>query len=101
MAKKTKVNHNRYRMALVEKYRAQRALLRQRSLDMNLTLEDRMVARRELSELPRNSSEVRIRNRCELTGRPRGVYRKFKLCRMKLRELAHRGELPGVIKSSW
>jgi small subunit ribosomal protein S14 len=69
--------------------------------DRSLPMEDRMMAVRKLSEMPRNSAKVRIRNRCALTGRSRGVYRKFGLSRIKLRELASAGQLPGVVKSSW
>jgi small subunit ribosomal protein S14 len=69
--------------------------------DRSLPMEDRLMAVRKLSEMPRNSAKVRIRNRCALTGRSRGVYRKFGLSRIKLRELASAGQLPGVVKSSW
>lgn len=101
MAKKGKIEQNNKRKALVERYRAKRLELRKKSKDINLPLEERMEACLKLTALPRNSAEVRVRNRCEITGRPRGNYRKFKLCRIKFREMALRGELPGVTKSSW
>jgi small subunit ribosomal protein S14 len=82
------------------------ALVKRKSLvekikDRSVSMEDRMVAVRQLSEMPRNSAKVRVRNRCALTGRARAVYRKFGLSRIKLRELASSGQLPGVVKSSW
>ncbi len=101
MAKKSKIEHNNYRMELVDRYRAQRIELRKKSKDMKLSDEERTEARKKLAALPRNSSEIRVRNRCMLTGRPRGVLRKFQLSRMKFRELALKGLLPGVTKSSW
>ena len=86
--------------------KTENALVRRTSLvakvkDRSLPMEDRLMAVRKLSEMPRNSAKVRIRNRCALTGRSRGVYRKFGLSRIKLRELASAGQLPGVVKSSW
>lgn len=101
MARKGKVEHNLMRKRLVERYRKQRATLREKSKDIRLSPEQRLEARMELARFPRNSSETRIRNRCGLTGRPRAYYRKFNLSRIALRELALRGELPGVTKSSW
>jgi small subunit ribosomal protein S14 len=101
MAKTSLVVKNRQRQQLVEKYRAQRAALRQRSKDLKLTLEERMEARAALSMLPVNSSSTRLRNRCQLTGRTRAYLRKFGICRNALRLLAHQGVLPGVTKASW
>jgi len=101
MAKLALINREEKRRKLVEKYAAKRAALIAQIKDMNLSEEERMVARLKLQQLPRNASPVRGRNRCALTGRPRGVFRKFGLCRNKLRELAFRGEVPGVTKASW
>jgi small subunit ribosomal protein S14 len=101
MATKAKVNHNNKRKVLVERYRAKRVELRKASVNQNLPIEERMAARQALTKLPRNSSEIRVRNRCALTGRPRGVLRKFGLARMVFRELALEGKIPGVTKSSW
>ena len=101
MAKLALINREEKRRKLVEKYAAKRAALIAQIKDMNLSEEERMVARLKLQQLPRNASPVRGRNRCTLTGRPRGVFRKFGLCRNKLRELAFRGEVPGVTKASW
>ena len=101
MAKKGKVNHNNKRKELVDRYRTKRAELRAKSKDPKASDEDRVAARIKLSKLPRNSSEIRVRNRCALTGRPRGYVGKFGLSRMKFRELALAGLLPGVTKSSW
>lgn len=101
MAKKGKIQHNNLRKQKVETYRAKRADLRKKSKDLNLTIEERMEARQKLAALPRFSAENRVRNRCELTGRPRGYMGKFGLSRIKFREMALAGELPGVTKSSW
>jgi small subunit ribosomal protein S14 len=101
MATLAKINHNKKRADMVAKYRSVRAQLRAKTKDMNLSDEERAEARKKLQKLPRNSAEVRVRNRCELTGRPRGYLRKFQLCRIKFRELALTGQIPGVTKSSW
>lgn len=101
MAKLALINREEKRRKLVAKYAAKRAALVAQINDSSLPEEERMVARLKLQQLPRNSSPTRVRNRCSLTGRPRGVYRKFGLCRNKLRELAFRGEVPGVTKASW
>ncbi|WIM09683.1 30S ribosomal protein S14 [Enhydrobacter sp.] len=101
MAKTSAVEKNKRRAKLAKKYAARRATLKAMAVDDKLTPEERFGARLKLAELPRNSSPTRIRNRCELTGRPRSVYRKFKLSRLALRELASLGALPGVVKSSW
>ena len=101
MAKKSAVNRNEHVKKLVKQYAAKREALKAIANDETLPLEDRFEARLKLAELPRNSSKTRIRNRCELTGRPRAVYRKFKLSRIALRELASTGQIPGMVKSSW
>ena len=101
MAKLCMKERNDKRVKLNNQKRARRAKLKATIMDRDATMEERFVAQMKLSELPRNSSRVRQRNRCELTGRPRGYYRKFKMCRNKLRELGSFGMLPGVIKASW
>ncbi len=89
------------RAKLVAKYEEKRKELRARSLDMSLSEEERQEARMRLNQLPKNSSPVRLRNRCKLTGRPRGYLRKFGLCRNEFRRLANFGQIPGVTKASW
>jgi small subunit ribosomal protein S14 len=101
MAKKSSVEKNKKRERLAKQYAAQRTRLKATANDESLPMEDRFTARLKLAELPRNSSKVRIRNRCELSGRPRSVYRKFKLSRIALRELASTGQIPGMVKASW
>jgi small subunit ribosomal protein S14 len=101
MAKKSSIEKNKRRERLVKKYAARRASLKKIANDENQQAEDRFAARLKLAELPRNSSPSRIRNRCELTGRPRGTYRKFKLSRIALRDLASTGQIPGMVKASW
>ncbi len=101
MAKTSSLNRQKKREKLVRRFAAKRAELKRRSIDMSLSAEERQDARAKLSKLPRNSSPVRLRNRCMVTGRPRGVYRKFMLSRIKFRELAHVGQLPGIHKASW
>lgn len=101
MAKKSMIAKERKRARLEAKYRERRQTLRERVTDTRLSQDDRFEAMLELQKLPRNSSMVRRRNRCTLTGRPRGVYRKFGICRNKLREIFMTGEAPGVVKSSW
>jgi small subunit ribosomal protein S14 len=101
MAKLCMKERNNKRKDLNKKLRARRAKLKAAIMDRDATMEDRFVAQMKLSELPRNSSRVRQRNRCELTGRPRGYYRKFKMCRNQLRELGSFGLIPGLIKASW
>lgn len=86
---------------MAKQYGARRAALKAIIMNKELPMEERFAAQMKLSALPRNSAEVRYRNRCELTGRPRGNYRKFKLCRIKLRELGSFGQIPGLVKSSW
>ena len=101
MAKKSSIERNMKRERLVKKFAAKRARLKAMTKDDSLSLEDRFLAQLKLAELPRNSAENRIRLRCGLTGRPRGNYRKFKLSRIALRDLASAGQIPGVVKSSW
>jgi small subunit ribosomal protein S14 len=101
MAKKSMINRQRRREKLVRKYAAKRAELKRRSNDLKLTAEERQEAREALSSLPRNSSPVRLRTRCVVTGRPRAVYKEFMLSRIAFREMALRGELPGIHKASW
>lgn len=101
MAKKSMIAKERKRARLEAKYRQRRDNLRARTIDESLSGEDRFQAMLDLQKLPRNSARARRRNRCVLTGRPRGVYRKFGLCRNKLREIFMNGEAPGVVKASW
>ena len=101
MAKSSSIQKNKSRYKLIEKYSERRKLLKSKVMDKSLSLEDRIMFQNKLNELPRNSSSIRHRNRCELTGRSRGVYRKFGLSRIKIRELSMTGNLPGVVKSSW
>ena len=101
MAKKSTVNRNEMVKRLVKQFAAKREALKARANDQNLPLEERFAARLKLAELPRNSSKVRIRNRCLLTGRPRAYYRKLKMSRIALRELSSAGQIPGMVKSSW
>jgi small subunit ribosomal protein S14 len=101
MAKKSSTEKNKRRVGLVKRYAKKRVELKATANNMSLPPEDRFAARLKLAELPRNSSPTRIRKRCELTGRPRGNYRKVKMCRIKLRELASYGLIPGMVKSSW
>ena len=101
MAKTSMVNRERKRERLVEKYAEKRARLKSIIKDMSLTQEERKEARLKLNKLPRDSSPSRLRNRCSLTGRPNGYYRKFGLGRNKLREAAMRGDVPGLVKASW
>jgi small subunit ribosomal protein S14 len=101
MAKLALVNREQKRRAAVKKYAAKRAELIALTQNLKLSEEDRYEARLRLQQLPRNASPVRLRNRCAITGRPRGVFRKFGLARNKLRDIAMRGEIPGLIKASW
>jgi small subunit ribosomal protein S14 len=101
MAKKSTVNRNEMVKRLVKQFAAKREALKAVANDQNLPLEERFAARLKLAELPRNSSKVRIRNRCVLTGRPRGFYRKLQMSRIALRELSNSGQIPGMVKSSW
>lgn len=101
MAKTALINREEKRAKMVAKFAAKRAELNAQINNTKLSDEERMVARLKLQQLPRDSSPVRQRNRCTLTGRPRGTFRKFGLGRMKLREIAFRGEVPGLTKASW
>jgi small subunit ribosomal protein S14 len=101
MAKKSAVNRNERVKKLVKQHAAKRDQLKAIANDESLPLEERFDARLKLAELPRNSSPTRIRNRCEVTGRPRGYYRKLKMSRISLRDLGSHGLIPGLVKSSW
>lgn len=101
MAKKSSVEKNKRRIRTVNLNWNKRKELKERARDVNLTDDERALARDALNKLPRNANPIRIRNRCELTGRPRGFMRKFKLSRLTFREMASAGLLPGVTKSSW
>ena len=101
MAKKSSTEKNNRRRKLVAQHADKRQRLKDIANDMKKPAEVRFAARLKLAEMPRNSSKTRIRNRCELTGRARGYYRKLKLCRNQLRELASQGMIPGMVKSSW
>jgi small subunit ribosomal protein S14 len=101
MAKVSIINREQKRREVVKKFAAKRTALEAIATNVSLTEEERFAARQKIQALPRNSSPVRLRNRCALTGRPRGVFSKFGLGRTKLREYAMRGEIPGVVKASW
>ncbi len=101
MAKKSAIEKNLKRERMAKKYASKRARLKAMAKDGSLQPEERFNARLKLAELPRNSSAVRVRLRCGLSGRPRSVYRKFKLSRIALRDLASTGQIPGMVKSSW
>ncbi len=101
MAKKSAVERNRKRRRLAKKYSGRRDRLKAIAADQTMPAEERFAARLKLAEIPRNASKTRIRNRCELSGRPRGFYRKLKLSRIALRLLASNGLVPGMVKSSW
>ena len=101
MAKKSAVERNNKRKRMVAKYAARRARLKAIAMDDSLPTEERFAARLKLAELPRNSAPGRVRNRCEVSGRPRGYYRKMRMSRIALRELGSLGLVPGLVKSSW
>ena len=101
MAKLSSINKNERRKKLVQKNAAKYAKLKGIANDKSLDETERLIARLKMAELPRNGNPTRVRNRCELTGRSRAYYRKFRLSRIKLRELANKGLIPGVTKSSW
>lgn len=101
MAKTSSVEKNKRRRQMSAQFAAKRKRLKADARDASKTAQERFAARVKLAEMPRNSSPTRIRNRCELTGRARGYYRKLKLCRNQLRELASQGLIPGMVKSSW
>ena len=101
MAKQSAMNKNNKRIKLSDKYFKKRQDLKKIIMDKKLTLEERFKAQQKLSKLPRNSSKIRVRNRCQITGRPHGVYRKLKISRIALRQLGLEGKIPGMVKSSW
>ena len=101
MAKLSSINKNERRKKLVKKYAGQYAKLKAQAADKSLDDSERLIARLKMAEIPRNGNPTRVRNRCEVTGRPRAYYRKFRLCRVQLRDLANKGLIPGVTKSSW
>jgi small subunit ribosomal protein S14 len=101
MAKKSSIEKNKRRAKLVKQFAGRRERLKAVANDESLSMDERFTARLKLAELPRNSSAVRIRNRCEVTGRPRAVYRKMKMSRIAVRELGSKGLIPGLVKSSW
>ena len=101
MAKLSAINKNNRRIKLAEKYYEKRTGLKRIIMDKKLSFEDRFKAQQKLSKLPRNSAKIRVRNRCQITGRPHGVYRKLKISRIALRQLGLEGKIPGMVKSSW
>jgi small subunit ribosomal protein S14 len=101
MAKKSSINKNEKRKAMTKRFAPKYAALKAIANDKTVDDSDRLMARLKMAALPRNGNPTRIRNRCELTGRPRAYYRKFRLCRVQLRDLANKGLIPGVTKSSW
>ena len=101
MAKTSSIEKNKRRVRLAKQYAARRSKLRAIARDRNVSMEERFAATLKLAELPRNSAKVRIRNRCEITGRPRAYYRKLKMSRIALRDLGSKGVIPGLVKSSW
>ena len=101
MAKLSSVNKNNQRIKLSDKYYKKRESLKKIIMNKKLSLEERFKAQQKLSRLPRNSSKTRVMNRCQITGRPHGVYRKLKISRIALRKLGLEGKIPGMIKSSW
>ena len=101
MAKLSAINKNNKRIKLSEKFYKKRESLKKIIMNKEITFEERFKAQQKLSKLPRNSAKVRIRNRCQITGRPHGVYRKLKISRIALRQLGLEGKIPGMVKSSW
>ena len=101
MAKLSAINKNNRRIKLSEKFYKKRLALKKIVMDKKLTFEERFKAQQKLSNLPRNSAKTRVRNRCQITGRPHGVYRKLKISRIALRQLGLEGKIPGMVKSSW
>ena len=101
MAKQSSIQKNNNRKRIVAKFNKKRQNLKKKIMQKDLSIEERFKIQSKLNDLPRNSSKIRVRNRCELTGRTRGVYRKFGLSRIKIRELSMAGSLPGVVESSW
>ena len=101
MAKKSAINRDQKRRKLVQQYAEKRAKLKAMTKDESLSMEERFQAQLKLNELPRNSSKTRLHNRCEVTGRPKAYYRKLRMSRIALRDLASKGQIPGMVKSSW
>ncbi len=101
MAKTSSIEKNNRRRKLAKQYAGKRTKLKQIAMDQSITIEERFAAQLKLAALPRNSAPGRVRNRCEVSGRPRGYYRKLKLSRIALRELGNFGQVPGMVKSSW
>jgi len=101
MAKKSSINRNKKRIALSLKFASKRKKLKKIVMNKKLPLDERFKAQMKLSKLPRNSSKIRVKNRCEITGRSHGVYRKLKISRITLRQLSLEGKIPGMVKSSW
>ena len=101
MAKLSSINKNNRRIKLANKFYEKRKKLKKTIMDKKLPLEERFRAQQKLSKLPRNSAKVRVRNRCQITGRPHAVYRKLKISRIALRKLGLEGKIPGMVKSSW
>ena len=101
MAKLSAVNKNKKRIKLSDRFYKKRKALKKIVMDKKIPLEERFKAQQKLSKLPRNSAKIRVMNRCEITGRPHGVYRKLKISRIALRQLGLQGKIPGLVKSSW
>ena len=101
MAKMSAINKNNRRIKLSDKFYKKRSKLKKIIMDKKLSLEERFKAQQKLSNMPRNSAKVRVMNRCQITGRPHGVYRKLKISRIALRQLGLEGKIPGMVKSSW
>ena len=101
MAKLSAINKNNRRIKLSDKFYKKRSTLKKIIRDKKISLEERFKAQQKLSKMPRNSAKTRVRNRCQITGRPHGVYRKLKISRIALRQLGLEGKIPGMVKSSW
>ena len=101
MAKTSSIEKNKRRARMAERFAGRRAKLKKIAHDKSVSMEERFAATLKLAELPRNSAQIRVRNRCEITGRPRAYYRKLKMSRIALRELGSKGLIPGLVKSSW
>jgi small subunit ribosomal protein S14 len=101
MAKTSSIEKNKRRAKMAKQYASRRAKLKELAMDKSVTMEERFAATLKLAELPRNSAKIRVRNRCEVTGRPRAYYRKLKMSRIALRDLGSKGVVPGLVKSSW
>ena len=101
MAKLSSINKNNRRIKLSDKFYQKRSKLKKIIMDKKLPFEERFKAQQKLSKMPRNSAKIRVRNRCQITGRPHGVYRKLKISRIALRDMASAGKIPGLTKSSW